>query len=102
MENEPKIDNLRQSEFEARTELRRQLLTGDPTGPTRAKIAEFSRSLQAEVARVKLGEEEKTAAKRRILTKGRHQMMTQFASRTHTEIADRMAPIAIPNIIQES
>jgi hypothetical protein len=95
------IAELRRSEFDSRTELRRKLLTGEPTGPTRAAIVEFSKQLQAEVARVRLDMEARAEAKRAIRETGRRQMAARLASEAQAEIAKRMAPIVLPAPITE-
>jgi hypothetical protein len=96
-DHETKITELRQLEFDARAELRSKLLEGSPTGPTRKQIAEFARSLKAEVARFSLDAE--TA--RDIRQNRLRDMAVQLSDDARAEIAKRLAPLALPAPIQD-
>jgi hypothetical protein len=100
-DHEPTVAEIEQSEFDARAELRRKLLDGTDTEPTRAAIAEFSKRLKAEVARVSLDAEAKAESKRLKRETRRRQIAAKFASTARAEIARCMAPIAIPAPIKE-
>lgn len=96
-DRETKIAELRQREFDARAEVRRNLIEGNPTGPSRAQLKQFERSLAAEVARFSLDAE----TKRNIRQTGLRDMAIRLSKDTRAEIAKRVAPLAIPAPIQE-
>jgi hypothetical protein len=95
-DHETAMADLSKCEFDARTEHRRQLLTGGDTAPTRAAIAEFGKLLKAEITRDRSEAEVKAETKRSIREHGRRRMAANLAGVVRAEIAKRLAPIAVP------
>jgi hypothetical protein len=92
IEHEAKMAEIRQGQFDAQTELRRKLLSGDSTEIDRANIVKFGRRLKAEVARFHIDAE----TERDLRRAGLRDMTVQLSADTRAEIDRRLAPLALP------